>query len=153
MVGQIAPKNLFDLRPDLRLLKMLSRVKERNAESLFAGIAGELERAAGGLDAMDTGDAGTDVRAAFSWSHRSLPEPARRLFRLLSLHPGPDLTGADAAALGGTDVSGALSTLAELTRAQMLRETSPGRYAFHDLLRLGAMPLAVLEGVIRERMG
>ncbi len=43
MVGQIAPKNLFDLRPDLRLLKMLSRVKERNAESLFAAIAGELE--------------------------------------------------------------------------------------------------------------
>lgn len=43
MVGQIAPKNLFDLRPDLRLLKMLSRLKQRNAESLFAGIAGELE--------------------------------------------------------------------------------------------------------------
>lgn len=43
MVGQIAPKNLFDLRPDLRLLKMLSRVKERNAETLFAAIAGELE--------------------------------------------------------------------------------------------------------------
>ena len=43
MVGQIAPKNLFDLRPDLRLLKMLGRVKERNAETLFAGIAGELE--------------------------------------------------------------------------------------------------------------
>lgn len=43
MVGQIAPKNLFDLRPDLRLLKMLSRVKERNAESLFAAIARELE--------------------------------------------------------------------------------------------------------------
>ncbi|NLT72416.1 MAG: LpxI family protein [Verrucomicrobiaceae bacterium] len=43
MVGQIAPKNLFDLRPDLRLLKMLSKVKERNAETLFAAIAGELE--------------------------------------------------------------------------------------------------------------
>lgn len=43
MVGQIAPKNLFDLRPDLRLLKMLGKIKERNAESLFAGIAGELE--------------------------------------------------------------------------------------------------------------
>ncbi|HRQ89244.1 MAG TPA: UDP-2,3-diacylglucosamine diphosphatase LpxI [Bacteroidia bacterium] len=43
MVGQIAPKNLFDLRPDLRLLKMLSRIKERNAETLFAGIASELE--------------------------------------------------------------------------------------------------------------
>ncbi len=44
MVGQIAPKNLFDLRPDLRLLKMLSKVKERNAESLFGGIADEMEK-------------------------------------------------------------------------------------------------------------
>lgn len=44
MVGQIAPKNLFDLRPDLRTLKMLSKVKERNAESLFGAIADELEK-------------------------------------------------------------------------------------------------------------
>ena len=43
MVGQIAPRNLFDLRPDLRTLKMLSRVKERNAESLFSAIAVEME--------------------------------------------------------------------------------------------------------------
>ncbi len=43
MVGQIAPKNLFDLRPDLRTLKMLARVKERNAETLFTAIAEELE--------------------------------------------------------------------------------------------------------------
>ena len=39
MVGQIAPKNLFDLRPDLRLLMMLARIKQRNAETLFGGIA------------------------------------------------------------------------------------------------------------------
>ena len=43
MGGQIAPKNLFDLRPDLRTLKMLSKVKERNAETLFGAIANELE--------------------------------------------------------------------------------------------------------------
>lgn len=43
MVGQIAPKNLFDLRPDLRTLKLLARVKERNAESLFSAIADELD--------------------------------------------------------------------------------------------------------------
>lgn len=42
MVGQIAPKNLFNLRPDLRTLKLLARVKERNAESLFGGIAEEM---------------------------------------------------------------------------------------------------------------
>ncbi|MCG8602165.1 MAG: UDP-2,3-diacylglucosamine diphosphatase LpxI [Verrucomicrobiales bacterium] len=44
MVGQIAPKNLFDLRPDIRTLKMLGRVKERNAETLFGAIADELEK-------------------------------------------------------------------------------------------------------------
>jgi len=44
MVGQIAPRNLFDLRPDLRTLMMLAKLRERNAESLFGGIAGELEK-------------------------------------------------------------------------------------------------------------
>jgi DUF1009 family protein len=43
MVGQIAPKNLFDLRPDLRTLKLLARLPERNAESIFNGIGEELE--------------------------------------------------------------------------------------------------------------
>lgn len=44
MVGQIAPKNLFDLRPDMRTLLMLARLKRRNAESLFGAIADELAK-------------------------------------------------------------------------------------------------------------
>lgn len=44
MVGQIAPKNLFDLRPDLRTLLLLARLPRRNAESLFGGIADELAK-------------------------------------------------------------------------------------------------------------
>ena len=44
MVGQISPKNLFNLRPDLRVLMMMARLKERNAETLFGGIADELEK-------------------------------------------------------------------------------------------------------------
>ena len=44
MVGQIAPRNLFDLWPDLRTLKVLHSVKERNAESLFGAIANELAK-------------------------------------------------------------------------------------------------------------
>lgn len=44
MVGQISPKNLFDLRPDLRILLMLARVKERNAETLFGAIGEELAK-------------------------------------------------------------------------------------------------------------
>lgn len=42
MIGQIAPKNLFNLRPDLRALMILARVKERNAETLFGAISDEL---------------------------------------------------------------------------------------------------------------
>lgn len=44
MIGQVAPKNLFDLRPDLRIVMLLARVKERNAESLFGGVADELAK-------------------------------------------------------------------------------------------------------------
>ena len=44
MAGQIAPKNLFDLRPDLKALMLLGKLKERNAESIFAAIADELSK-------------------------------------------------------------------------------------------------------------
>lgn len=44
MVGQIAPNNLYELRPDLRTLALLARLKEKNAESLFGGIADELAK-------------------------------------------------------------------------------------------------------------
>jgi len=42
MAGQIAPKNLFDLRPDVRALVVLAGLKQRNAESIFTAIADEL---------------------------------------------------------------------------------------------------------------
>ncbi len=44
MMGQISPKNLFDLRPDLRVLMVLARLKERNAETLFGAVAEELAK-------------------------------------------------------------------------------------------------------------
>lgn len=63
MVGQIAPKNLFDLRPDLRTLMMLARIKERNAESLFGGIADELRKD------------GVELLPATTFLEDLLPEP------------------------------------------------------------------------------
>jgi DUF1009 family protein len=44
MAGQIAPKNLFDLRPDLKALMLLGKLKQRNAESIFAALADELAK-------------------------------------------------------------------------------------------------------------
>ena len=45
MAGQIAPKNLFDFRPDVKALLVLARLKRRNAESLFSAVADELAKA------------------------------------------------------------------------------------------------------------
>ncbi len=42
MAGQIAPKNLFQLRPDFKTLFILAQLKERNAETLFSALAQEL---------------------------------------------------------------------------------------------------------------
>ena len=44
MVGQIAPKNLYDVRPDLRAMGLLLRLKEKNAHTIFGGIADELKK-------------------------------------------------------------------------------------------------------------
>jgi UDP-2,3-diacylglucosamine hydrolase len=44
MVGQIAPKNIFDLRPDLRAMGLLLRIKEKNAHTIFGAIADELKK-------------------------------------------------------------------------------------------------------------
>jgi DUF1009 family protein len=44
MAGQLAPKNLFDLRPDLRAMGVLLRLKEKNAHTLFGAVAEELKK-------------------------------------------------------------------------------------------------------------
>jgi UDP-2,3-diacylglucosamine hydrolase len=44
MAGQIAPRNLFDLRPDLRAMALLFRLKQKNAHTLFGAIANELKK-------------------------------------------------------------------------------------------------------------
>jgi DUF1009 family protein len=45
MTGQLAPKNLFDIRPDLRALAVLVRLREKNAHTIFGAVADELKRA------------------------------------------------------------------------------------------------------------
>jgi tetratricopeptide (TPR) repeat protein len=98
-------------------------------------LARELKDAERRLDALETGDAPASVRAVFSWSMSSLTAAAARVFRLLSLHPGPDITISAAASLAGVPSSQARRILEDLVRAHLLTEHAPGRYACHDLLR------------------
>ncbi|GAA2325987.1 AfsR/SARP family transcriptional regulator [Dactylosporangium salmoneum] len=101
----------------------------------LATQAAQLRAAAGGLDALDGGDAATDVRAVFSWSYRALDPAAARLFRLLGLHPGPDCTVPGAASLAGLGVEEVRPLLRRLVEANLVAERTLGRFALHDLLR------------------
>ena len=81
----------------------------------LAAIAAELRQSAALLDPFDGGELTANVRAVFACSYRALSSDAARLFRMLGLHPGPDIipggcgqpgglairTGADAAGRTG----------------------------------------------------
>jgi DNA-binding SARP family transcriptional activator/tetratricopeptide (TPR) repeat protein len=108
----------------------------------LAVLAGELRDARGGLDAFTGDDPATDARAVFSWSYQRLSPEAARLFRLLGLHPGPDVATPAAASLAGIPPRQVHPVLAELTRAHLVTEHPPGRFGFHDLLRAYATEMA-----------
>ncbi len=82
------------------------------------------------------------MRAVLSWSYEQLSEPAARMFRLLGLHPGPDVSVTAAASLAGVSRADATAALRELTRTHVVAEHQPGRFAFHDLLRAYAFQQA-----------
>jgi DNA-binding SARP family transcriptional activator/tetratricopeptide (TPR) repeat protein len=119
----------------------LSIAAARASQTAFGlgQVAEELADVAGRLDALDAGDPLTQVRAVFSWSYATLSPAAARLFRLLGLHPGPDVTAPAAAALAARPQPEVRRLLAELTRASLLTEHTPGRYGCHDLLRTYAI--------------
>jgi tetratricopeptide (TPR) repeat protein len=98
-------------------------------------LAAELTELGGRLDALDAGDPAANVRTVLSLSYRHLPDTAARMFRLLGLHPGPDISAAAAASLAGVPLAAARVALRDLVRASLLTEVAAGRFAFHDLLR------------------
>jgi len=120
-------------RLPLALTIAAARAEERPSFPL-AAIAAELRDSAV-LDPFDGGAPGIGLRAAFAGSYRALSTDAARLFRLLALHPGQDISLAAAASLLGAPPGQTRKLLAELARAHLLGEHSPGRYASHELLR------------------
>jgi DNA-binding SARP family transcriptional activator/tetratricopeptide (TPR) repeat protein len=98
----------------------------------LSALAAEL-RTATGLDEFAGADPSTDPRAVFSWSYLQLSSGAAKVFRLLGLHAGPDISARAAASLTG--VPAVRPLLAELARAHLVEEHAPGRFSCHDLLR------------------
>jgi DUF1009 family protein len=67
MLGQIAPRHLFDLRPDFRAVSMLLRLKEKNAHTLFGAVIEELAKE------------GVEVLEATPWLRPLMAGPGFRL--------------------------------------------------------------------------
>jgi len=114
---------------------------------LIPELANEYDR----LNLLAADDDATAVRAAFSWSYRALAADAARTFRLLGLHPGPDISLAAVSALTGTSRHQARALLHTLIDMHLLQETSRDRYQLHDLLQVYAHDRAQAEEPARER--
>jgi DNA-binding SARP family transcriptional activator/tetratricopeptide (TPR) repeat protein len=132
----------------LALSVAAARAAARPSFTLSA-LAAELRSDEGRLDALGTEDAGGSVREVLSWSYRQLSGPAARMFRLLGVHQGPEISAAAAASLAGLSVPQARRALAELTSAHLVAESTPDRFGFHDLLRAYACELAIADNAER----
>jgi DNA-binding SARP family transcriptional activator/Tfp pilus assembly protein PilF len=147
-----AADELIELCARLPLALSIAAARAASAAALpLASLAADLRDARGRLDALDTGHAAASVRAVFSWSYRQLDPTAARMFRLLGLHPGPDVSVPAAASMAGLPLRQARTALAELTRAHLLAEPAPGRFTFHDLLRAYAAERAEADDTDGER--
>lgn len=93
------------------------------------------EATAAGLSALTVpDDPQHGVQIAFDISYTRLPAAAARMFRLLSLAPGPSAGIAAAATLAGLPVEETLPLMQTLVDAHLVEEPQPGRYTMHDLI-------------------
>ncbi|GAA1339221.1 ATP-binding protein [Saccharothrix algeriensis] len=100
-------------------------------------LAGQLADERHRLSALTAGD--LQVRAAFELSYRQLGGKAALLFRRLALAPGGSFTPDLAAVAADVDRFTAEDTLEELVDVNLLDTAeTPGRYVFHDLIRVFA---------------
>ncbi len=118
----------------------------------LADLTAELADLQHRLDVLEAGgDERTTVRAVFTWSYQDLDPAAARMFRLVGVHPGPDISAPAAASLAGVLRSQVRQILGELTRAHLLYERPPGRFSCHDLLRAYAAEQAAAYESTAER--
>ncbi|MFI2617296.1 BTAD domain-containing putative transcriptional regulator [Streptomyces sp. NPDC018584] len=116
-----------------------------------AKLAGAIE--SGRLDQLTVvGDTAASLRLSFKKSYRALPRDAARMFRLLGLHDGADITVPTAATLAGVGPRSASHQLDLLAAGHLLEQTGPDRYRFPDLLRIYAAECAE-EEPLSDRAG
>ncbi|MFF5260816.1 BTAD domain-containing putative transcriptional regulator [Actinomadura viridis] len=91
------------------------------------------------------------VEAVFRLGYDRLDPALGRAFRLLALAEAPAFSREAAAALLGTSVHEAEDLCEALVDASLLRSPDPGRYRYHDLLKLYARQCAERDEAPAER--
>lgn len=104
----------------------------------LAELAAGFDVTSTGLGVLDHGDPVVSLPAVLSWSYEVLPADQARLFGLLGLAPGTDLSLPAAANLNDTALTHTAALLRGLEDAHLLQEHQPGRYRMHDLVKLYA---------------
>ncbi|GGR91660.1 regulatory protein AfsR [Streptomyces humidus] len=112
---------------------------------LAAKLADERRR----LDELQAGDLA--VKATFELGYGALDPSQARAFRLLGLADGPDISLAAAAAVLDLPPEDAEDLLESLVDTSLLESAAPGRYRFHDLVRLYARACAERDTRPEER--
>ncbi|MFI0820735.1 AfsR/SARP family transcriptional regulator [Streptomyces sp. NPDC021098] len=102
-----------------------------------------LDRLAEATDPLEEFDPA--VASAFQLSYAGLSAPARRLFRRLALHTGPDITLRAATALAGPEAARIRRVVEELQDSHLLEEPVHDRYRFHDLGRAFGLQICARE--------
>ncbi|AOS63853.1 DNA-binding transcriptional activator of the SARP family [Actinoalloteichus hymeniacidonis] len=126
-------RRVVELCGGLPLAVVLAARRLRNRPLWTIGdVADRLDDAERRLARLSAGAVG--IQAVFDLSYRALPARHQRMFRLLGLHPGDDVTPATAAALGDLHPDDSESLLEDLLDEHLVHQATPGRYRLHDLL-------------------
>ncbi len=133
-------------------LRIAAELAALRAGVPVADLVGELSDRQRRLDLLRAGDdAHEAVDGVLSWSYRHLPAAARRVFRLLGLHPDTAFTDRAVAALAGTTADRARELVDLLARAHLVQRTGPNRATTHDLLRAYARRTTEAEDAESDR--
>ena len=91
----------------------------------LAALAADLDAEPATLEGLASDDEATSVRAVFSWSLRYISDQAARMFALLGVHRGPDISIPAAASLAALPAARTRALLTELASASLVTETGP----------------------------
>jgi tetratricopeptide (TPR) repeat protein len=129
-------------------LQIVAALLKADPSRTVSEMADELADQVRRLEVLRYDDGGgtsePSVAAAFDLSYRQLDDTMARMFRLLPVNPGPDVSTTAVAALADLSVGNVRQIISRLVRAHLVEAAAgaAGRWRMHDLLRLYAGQLS-----------